>query len=512
MSFHPSLPQMMAGLRGGTVAVWNLEQGGELPRFRLPGSPFRLRYSPDGERFVAVYGGEAGMLMSVYSSTGNVSTVSRVLTNGASAIDWHPNGRWIAVGGDDGSVNLIDSRTGESRTLGHHKAKAASVAFSPNGAYLVSGGWEKECICWNLQTMRRAFTMALGGYELAFRADGRQCGLLKRPDIRVQLHAFERPINHREFAEDLGTRLQHAAFSPDGRWLAASAGERLGLWDLTVRTPGALASEGAEARLFFTPDSSELYGSCRTDDCVRWQITPATNAETAPQLRRLELQKPAGFTALCLFSNAVAMTGTQGTRLLIPTTPGAERATIDYPSATNWARTHPGINGVSPDGQWLGIFRPYMTSLYVYRLPGLERVAKLNLTASITTFRFSPVSDEVAITSRDHVEFWSTTTWQSTRALTNVSRIFFTPDARTWWLVRDSLNGGLVDARTFEPLFLLPTGTLPLALSPDGRHLAVSVNARRLQLWDLAEVRRQLRDLGLDWPEQEREARLIRTD
>jgi len=48
-------------------------------------------------------------------------------------------------------------------------------------------------------------------------------------------------------------------------------------------------------------------------------------------------------------------------------------------------------------------------------------------------------------------------------------------------------------------LLPLPTGMLPLALSPDGRHLAVSVDLRRLQVWDLAEVRAQLSQVGLDW-------------
>jgi hypothetical protein len=31
--------------------------------------------------------------------------------------------------------------------------------------------------------------------------------------------------------------------------------------------------------------------------------------------------------------------------------------------------------------------------------------------------------------------------------------------------------------------------------------LAVSVDARRLQVWDLVEVRKQLLDLGLEWAE-----------
>ena len=55
------------------------------------------------------------------------------------------------------------------------------------------------------------------------------------------------------------------------------------------------------------------------------------------------------------------------------------------------------------------------------------------------------------------------------------------------------------NTRTIEPLLLLPKGMLPLALSPDGRHLAVSVDARRLQVWDLSEIRKKLHTFGLDW-------------
>jgi hypothetical protein len=50
-----------------------------------------------------------------------------------------------------------------------------------------------------------------------------------------------------------------------------------------------------------------------------------------------------------------------------------------------------------------------------------------------------------------------------------------------------------------ELLLPLPLGTYPLAVSPDDRYLAVSVDLRRLQVWDLVEVRRQLAEFGLDW-------------
>jgi hypothetical protein len=114
--------------------------------------------------------------------------------------------------------------------------------------------------------------------------------------------------------------------------------------------------------------------------------------------------------------------------------------------------------------------------------------------------QFSPGGEEVAIcSSRAGVEFWSTATWQRTRALTNFIRVMFAADGRGWWLTKDSRNGGLYEPETLRELLPLPPGALPLALSGDGRYLAVSVDARRLQLWDLSEVQKQLRDLGLGW-------------
>jgi len=145
------------------------------------------------------------------------------------------------------------------------------------------------------------------------------------------------------------------------------------------------------------------------------------------------------------------------------------------------------------------MFRSFGPHLYVYGLPKFQRVAKLTNEARISLFKFSPLGDEVAVSSRAGVAFWSTTTWQRTRHLTNFTGILYSPDPRTVWLYTGFRAAGLYDARTAEPLLPLPPGTLPLALSPDGRHLAVSVDARRVQVWDLAEVRNQLHAIGLDW-------------
>jgi WD40 repeat protein/predicted Ser/Thr protein kinase len=515
VSFHPYLPQMIATSSDGFAAVWNLEDGNQTSRFTLPVARFDekyladLKYSPDGKRFAIRYVLDDSRpttlpigVVSVHDATNAALLASQTIPHGLHCFDWHPGGRWIAAGGEDGSVTLIDSQTGESRTLGRHVAQAATTTFTPDGRYLMTGGWERELICWDLQAMRRAFTMSLNSYILQSSADGRECAVRTQSGA-LQLHAFEQPI-HREFAEDLGGGVQHATFSPDGRWLAASGEKCAAVWDVAGGGPAALDDRAYGVDLFFTPDGRELIAS-RTrgsaSDCFRWRLMPAQDAGGPPRLEPLPLHKPEGFSSLGLSSNTVVMTASNGSLVLAPgeIETGNER----------WRPTDPGINGVSPDGRWLAIYAPFQSALCIYRLPGLERVATLAHPANISGFDFSPLGDEVAISSSTRgLEFWNTANWKRTRALTNFVSILYAPDARSFWLAKDLRTAGLYDARTLEPWLSLPTGMVPLALSPDGRHIAVSVNAQRLQVWDLVEVRRQLRALGLDWAEQRAKAPL----
>jgi WD40 repeat protein len=313
------------------------------------------------------------------------------------------------------------------------------------------------------------------------------------------LYSFSQPTAHREFAEDLGIDLRRATISPDGHWLAASGDRYAAVWDLSGKGAGALDDQAYKADFCFTQDGKELFASRNegTPACFRWQLTPSTNAAASPVLSRLPLHTPKGLTTLSLVSNCVVMTSSEGSQIL---SPGQSK-----PANGRWAPTSSGINGVSPDGRWLGIRRHREGSLYIYRLPQLEEVAKLTHPIPFADFQFSPHGDEVAIGSIRAgrlMTFWNTTTWEQTRALTNFSRMLYTPDVHTLWLHNERRRAGLYDARTLEPLLLLPTGMFPLALSPDGGRLAVSVDAQRLQLWDLAVLREQLRELGLDWADQ----------
>ena len=500
VTFHPRLERFIFGRRAEAV-LRDLKTGDEIVRLRLPGAPSRLHFSPDGERFGALCAVAGAWQLSVHETANGALVASQDFGPNHADFAWHPDGRWLAVCDYSGRVQAMDALTGELQPLGRHMSEAVRVEFSADGAHLISGGWGRELICWDTRTRQRAFMIRLDSSVGQFRADGRAYAVQTRSSVR--LHTFERPAGYREFAEDLGTRLTQAAFSPDGRWLVASGEKQLGVWDLTASAPGVVDKQAHDAHGFFTSDARELFASRNRgvgDNAgFRWSLSPATNVGGPPALERLALPKLPGFSFLSLHSNSVVFTTTNGTQVLAP----GEIET----GRNDWRRTIAGINRASPDGRWLGVLPHNTSSLQVYGLPSLEPVARLTRLPALGTinfFEFSPSGHEVSLYSNRGVELWSTATWERTRVLTNFSRPFlYAPDGRGLWLAKGLQEAGLYDARTLEPRLLLPAGMLPLAVTRDGRHLAVSIDGQRLQVWDLAALREQFRALGLDWGEDQ---------
>ena len=487
MSFHPRLPQIMIGQTPHAAVTWDLETGKELSRHRLPGEPVDLEFSPDGERFLALYPDGTNWTVTVNRTADGAALASHAFSARMRECNWHPGGGWLAVPDYNGAVHWMDAETGETRVLGQHKAIAVHAVFSPDGQYLFSGGWDRELICWDARTLLRAFTVGLDSYKIQFRADGHQCAILRSPEVRLQLHTFESPALCGQFAEDIGGILNRAAFSPDGRWLAVSGAKRLMVWNSSSETGTEASGAAATAVRFASND--ELF-ACRVGSCFRWRVIAGTNG-AKPVLQPLPLFKPAGFEFCFPTASGVVFTTTHGSKLV-----GYDQLATE---PERWEPTVTGPSGISPDGRWFGVFRSYTPYFYVYRLPEFELVARLTNQARISSFQFSPQSDELAVSSRAGVEFWNTTTWQRMRQLTNASQILYSPDARTFWLSTGLRSAGLYDARTAELLLPLPLNTIPLTLSPDGRYLAACVDGRHVQRWDLVRVRQELRKLGLDW-------------
>jgi WD40 repeat protein len=487
-SFHPHLAQFVVASPKGSLTCWDLPARKELSRFDLAGEPDLLALAPQGDRFAVVCNTQSGWTLSIHKLSNGTPLAHLVLKEAASSIDWHPEGRWLGVVDFGGSVYLIDSVTAQAHFLGRHKAQAVWAKFSPDGGYLLTGGWERALICWDVRTVERAFGIDVGSFEGQFIGDGRAYAIATGTAIRI--HSFELPLS-RDFQDDLGGRVRRAVFSPDGRWLAASGKDRLGLWDLSAQTPNPLLTNIANADgIFFSPDSSQLFATCE-GGTFRWRIVPATEPRSPPLLEPLGVPQPEGFSSICLSSNAIIFTDARGSKIAPLADPCAE--------VGPWKGTVAGINGISPDGRWLAIFKPFTPWLQIYHLPDCKPVTVLTNRNNIARFEFLPTGDQIAISSAHRVELWNTATWERSRELTNYINLMFSGNPNAYWLHKDYQRAGLYDSRSLDPLLPLPNGTLPLAVSRDGRYLAVSVDAQLVRLWDLTKVREEFKKIGINW-------------
>ena len=502
-TFHPQRPLLMAGRIGGAVSVWDMERSEELNAFRLADTAYALAYSPDGRRFAASYARGSNWVVAFHDATTGAALSAVECPESVEHIAWHPQGRWISVAGASATewnraVRLIAPDSGTTTVLGRHRIKTAMIEFTPDGNYLMSGGWERELFCWDLRTQQRVFTFAGAGFSQNWSIDGARCAMLL-PSDRLQLSAFERPACL-ELTGNVGEGLRPGVFSPDGRWLAVPDYQNLCVWDLACSGRPALLPQTASLQPFFSPDGAELFAVGGPIEGARlqgWRLASGSNAVAPPQLAPLSIRVPSRLSGAAFASNELVLTAAEGVRFL---------ARTNMASGVGRVAGIPSGKGiVSPDGRWLAVTYSYSQVVTVYRLPGVERVANLKTRHFIGEVFFSPTGDELTVINRAGVEWWDTATWRLKRRQPGTpvsgSYVLYTPNGTGLWKVTNFRDTGLYDRHTLEPVLPLPPNVVPLALSSDGRQLAVSVDDQRVQVWNLAELRAQLRQLGLDWGE-----------
>ena len=182
----------------------------------VPSRPDRLLYSGSDETFLV--------------DTETLRILRRVPVGGWSA-GLAPDGRHAALGGEDGSVRILDLRTGKARTLsGRHEDRVQGLEFSSDGRTLATKSDDGRVLVWDVRsgTVRETLTGHTGAIpSIVGSADGRTLytgGLDDRiivwdiPGDRRLARPFQahpvRPPGTSEYPPAL-------AISPSGRIVAA---------------------------------------------------------------------------------------------------------------------------------------------------------------------------------------------------------------------------------------------------------------------------------------------------
>ena len=287
---------------------------GPAPRSDAPGVQ-DLAFSPDGKTLATAhdYNDRPGEVKLWDIPTGSlVATWNAPDTKeGLRRLAFSPDGRILA--GVVGSMHNFELESfvvlwdvdgsGIPKILRGHKASVTSIAFSPDGKTLASGGGDRAVRFWDVATGREIEGFKVGKRSewpqaIAYARDGKTLAVAGGEDLKV----WSVPdIRLQATLEPDGFWDQSLAFSPDGRTLAAAGATvgpnqvqeaRVRLYDMIQKPPGRRAElaidplkKGVQAPfgdVAFTPDGRRVIAITSTTIAI-WDA--ATGVELATLVR-----------------------------------------------------------------------------------------------------------------------------------------------------------------------------------------------------------------------------------
>ncbi len=295
VAYSPDGSKLVANDNQGMLRVWDAQQGHVIRILSSPvdGASWNLSYSHDGRYLVTGYAGgdiivrdgttyevladlqehQGGINSAVFSPDDryllsasddqqvfvwdvatwqviaklHVPDISR--PGEAWTADYSPDGRWIAAGYASyrghpvGRIQVwrVTSAAGQPFSAepvfsdDHtHSGYLLTTAFSPDGRYLVTGGFDNLAVIWDTRTFTTVARLEHPGYvyKALFSPDGRYLATGAR-DGHVRLWDLSHfPAHSPQLIADNDAHTDvvwSLAFSPDGKFLASSS------WDRTVR-------------------------------------------------------------------------------------------------------------------------------------------------------------------------------------------------------------------------------------------------------------------------------------
>ena len=240
------------------IYTWNAQTSELLKTSTVPDRKvYSITYSPDGKllstagtsRKARIWDVQTGRFLGSFRAHQHqfrhASDEVRI-----SSVAFSPDGNMLATGGTDNQVYLWEIRTGELYLIGErlaafteHTESVTSVVFSPDGKVLAGGSQDKTIQFWNVN--KRAHLRALTGHEEGVTA---------------------------------------VVYSPDGTTLASGSGDgTIRLWN--THTDDLLfppiEKAGNVTSLVYFPDGSKLASASEENNAVHiWDVKTGKHLQT----------------------------------------------------------------------------------------------------------------------------------------------------------------------------------------------------------------------------------------
>ena len=373
------------------------------------------------------------------------------------ALAFTANGQWIASGGYDKSVLLWNASNGQQiARLSGHKAAIVGLSFSPDASQLASSSFDGSIRIWNVSTKSLIYAIHLSGSIrcLQYTADGNFW------------------IVGADATKEVNTSRIELHDSSTGKLVQTISTDWFGITALAVTNDGRIIASG----LLSDDDSSE--GSVHI-----WDLATG-------QLRKTYPVRADAFSQDGHWMGTIDYSKSPKRAVISDLTTGLEK--LSLPVANEQAIYF------SPDGKQFGITDPMSSRLKLCSIASRE-VITLDSESSPGSTGLSAAAfsaDSKSLIAAPYPDY-SIKLWDIASA--SQKQVFYGQAIVQGMLVdgaRNRLMAGsphgldFLDINTGERTGILPIGYVNyLSLSPDGRWLAINPGARfageKLMIWDL---------------------------
>ena len=178
-----------------------------------------------------------------------------------------PDGRTLALGHSDGTVDFLDAQTlHRRRSLRALRGFVGAIAYSPDARLLAVAGQRGQVTLWDARTLRPA-------------------GELSGLRTVVQTLAFS-PDSGRLAVAELGTEV-------DAGVASSITGASVGVWDVRSRAPTGVRFETASPSLAFSPDGRLLAAAAISRPT---EVRDARNGKLVARLRTPDWGRSVAFS------------------------------------------------------------------------------------------------------------------------------------------------------------------------------------------------------------------------